>query len=32
MSVLTNWINPHYLKDSTIKAVREDILAKPYAK
>ena len=32
MSVLKNWINPYYLRESTKKAIREDILSKPYVK
>ena len=32
MSVLKDWINPYYLRESTKKAIREDILSKPYVK
>jgi hypothetical protein len=32
MSVLKNWINPYYLRESTKKAIREDILSKPFVK
>ncbi len=32
MNILEDWINPYYLRESTKKAIREDVLSKPYTK